>query len=232
MTVVEKFWVSVAEAQQHPELSDPWLVGSRLAWSAGQVLHGDGSGISLIARGALRVPWGASDPDSALTEQLQFTAGQGPCFDAFAGAQAVMASELVISRFWPGFAEPFLSRTRFRSVFAIPIRDIGVLDLYFTDPVGCLAVDVGAAAQVAGEIWAALAEEQTLEPEEAPGALPPLMRARSHVAVAVGILVAALEVTADDALALLRAHAFGAGRSVDETAGEIVDGTVDPHGLG
>lgn len=233
MTVIRRFWAEVAAAQRIPGFSEPAAVGSRLAWAAGRVLHGDGCGISLSARGALRVPWGASDADATLAEQLQFTAGQGPCFDAFSGDQAVMAGELVITRFWPGFAGEFLRRTPFRSVFATPIRGVGVLDLYFTDPLGSLTVDVAAADEVTGEIWTALADEGSWLPTAPPSSTAPSsFRARSQVPVAMGILVAALDLAADDALAMLRAHAFADSRSVDEVAGDVVDGTLDPHVFG
>ena len=233
MTVIRRFWAEVAAARSIPSFAGPNAAGGRLAWAAGRVLRGDGCGISISARSALRVPWGASDADSALAEQLQFTAGQGPCFDAFAGKQAVMAGETVISRFWPGFAEQFLVRTRFRSAFAMPIRAIGVLDLYFADPLGGLTVDVAAAEQVAGEVWTALADEGSWLPAAALSEIaPPGFRARSQVPVAMGILAAALDLTGDDALALLRAHAFADGCSVDDVAADVVDGTLDPHVFG
>lgn len=233
MTVASRFWAGVAAAHRIPGLDGPIAAGDRLAWAARRVLHGDGAGIALTARGALRVPWGASDPDATMAETLQFTAGQGPCFDAFTGQQAVMAGELVISRFWPGFAEQLLGRTPFRSVFAIPIRGIGVLDLYFGDPVGSLTVDVAAADEVAGEIWTALADEGSWLPTAPPSEITqPGLRARSQVPVAMGILVAALDLTGDDALAVLRAHAFADSRSVDDVAADVVDGTLDPHVFG
>lgn len=233
MTVADEFWAAVAWARDRPELSRPDGEGSRLAWAAGQVLGGAGAGIGLSADRALRIPWGSSDLDAAQAERLQFTAGQGPCLDAFVGRQPVMASRLVITRFWPGFAEPFLLRTPYRSVFAIPIGEIGVLDVYFGDDLGCLTVDVGAATEVAHEIWTAAAASEPLTAiDPLTGVLAAADGVRSQVSVAVGVLVAALDLSAPDALAVLRAHAFSGGRSVDEVAVDVVAGTLDPRLLG
>lgn len=229
VTVADTFWEAVIRAEERPEFSGPGFEGARLSWAAGQVLQGDGAGLSLSVDQALRFPWGASNEAAALAEQFQFTAGQGPCLDAFSGGQAVMASRLVISRFWPGFAESFLGQTPFRSVFATPIGTIGVLDVFFRAEQGALAVDVGVAEIVAREIWLVLSESESLvatDPQT--GALSATNGPRSQVPVAVGVLVAALELTAPDALAVLRAHAFAGGRSVDDVAVDVVDGRLDP----
>lgn len=233
MTVSDRFRVAVSLAERRPEWSGAESEGARLSWAAAEVLQGDGAGVSLSVDRALRFPWGASDRASELAEQLQFTAGQGPCLDAFTGHQAVMANRSVLSRFWPGFAEPFLGRTPFRSVFAMPIHHIGALDVYFRQEQGCLAVDVGAAAAVAQEIWYAAAESESLTATDPhTGALTGAGGLRNQVPVAVGILIAALDLAAPDALAVLRAHAFVDGRSVDEVAVDVVDGTLGPHLLG
>lgn len=233
MTVADQFQAALSRAGGRPELAGPGHEGARLAWAAAEVLGADGAGVGLSADQSLRLPWGASDEAAALAEQLQFTAGQGPCLDAFAGGQAVMASRLVISRFWPGFAEPFLLRTPFRSVFAIPVDGIGVLDAYFCREQGCLAVDVGAATEVARQVWQAVADNDALlVTDPRTGALTAVGGLRTQVPVAVGVLAAALDVTAPDALALLRGHAFAVDRSVDEVAADVVDGTLDPHLFG
>lgn len=230
MTVPDRFRVAVSRAGRKPEFAGPECEGARLAWAAAQVLRADGAGVGLSVDRSLRLPWGASGRGAALAEQLQFTAGQGPCMDAFSGGQAVMASESVITRFWPGFAESFLQRTPFRSVFAMPIDDIGVLDVYFHHEQGCLAVDVGAAAEVARELWSAVAGSAILMAADSQTGTPTgVGGSRSQVSVAVGILIAALDLSASDALAVLRAHAFAGGRSVDEVAVDLVDGTLDPR---
>lgn len=230
MTVADQFQAALLRARDRPELAGPGGEGARVAWAAAEVLQADGAGVGLSVDQMLRLPWGASDEVAAVAEQLQFTAGQGPCLDAFAGGEAVMASRLIISRFWPGFAEPFLLRTPFRSVFAIPIDGIGVLDVYFCQEQGCLAVDVGAATEVASQVAYAVTESDALMVIDPSTGTPAAVGGRrAKVPVAVGILVAALHVTAPDALAILRGHAFAGDRSVDDVAADIVDGTLGPH---
>ena len=46
---------------------------------------------------------------------------------------------------------------------------------------------------------------------------------RREVHQATGMVLAQLDVTADDAILLLRAHAFSSGRSVREIANEVVE---------
>lgn len=92
MTVADQFQAALSRAGDRPEPAGPGGEGTR---AAAEVLRADGAGVGLAVDQLLRLPWGAIDEAAALTQQLQFTAGQGPSLDAFAGRQAVMASRLV-----------------------------------------------------------------------------------------------------------------------------------------
>jgi hypothetical protein len=56
----------------------------------------------------------------------------------------------------------------------------------------------------------------------------PLPRGREQVHQATGMLIAALGIPAEQALARLRGHAFATGRLVDEVAHDIVAGLLLP----
>lgn len=58
--------------------------------------------------------------------------------------------------------------------------------------------------------------------------LVPLSAERAQVHQATGILISALGVPAEQALATLRAHAFASGRMVDEVADDLVAGRLAP----
>jgi hypothetical protein len=53
----------------------------------------DGAGISLFFASDRRLPLGASDPDTAEAERLQFTVGEGPCLTSYVTGEPVLADE-------------------------------------------------------------------------------------------------------------------------------------------
>ncbi|GAA2003195.1 ANTAR domain-containing protein [Nakamurella flavida] len=233
MAIIDSFRGFVEIAQRAPATSGSYLIGSRLAWAAAQVLGGQGAGLSIAAGSYLRWPWGASSEGSAAAERAQFTAGEGPCLTAYARQVAVVADETGIARDWPAFADHLLIRTPFRSVLAVPLRHrLGALDVYSVEATGAGAVDLLAVRMVAEEILVSLlADDVVASLQSDPTAAAPWSE-RSRVSVAIGMLNVALELGQADALAVLRSHAFGAGRSVDEVAGDLVDGLLTPDDLG
>ena len=56
-------------------------------------------------------------------------------------------------------------------------------------------------------------------------------RGRLAVWIAVGLIIAETGVLPDDALAVLRAAAYSAGRSLDEIAGDVVTGNTGVRDL-
>lgn len=226
---VEAFTAAVARAERELPATGLPRPGSRLAWAAAQVLGGQGAGIIWWAVDGVGLPWGASSSDAATAEQAQATTGQGPCIDAFTGGTAVMGSAAVIDRFWPGFAAHLTEQTRYRSVVAAPIDGVGALDVYFTDPDGCLAVNVGAAAEVSAHILAAARRDPALTGvEELIAVERSTQSRRANVSIATGILAVRLSVDLSAALAVLRARAFADSRTIDDVATDLVNGVPVP----
>ncbi|MCF6509274.1 GAF domain-containing protein [Blastococcus sp. MG754426] len=178
------------------------------------------------------MPLGASSPEAAGAERMQFTAGEGPCAAAETTGQPVFAVEEDLRRRWPLFADLLLGGTGFRAVVALPLRPgpagPGALDLFFTRPADVAALDVFEAVAVGELVTSALSDAtvwSTWTPAEGPGWLQgPGPRRRAAVWEAVGKLSVALDVDPVEALGLLRVDAYAAGRSVDEVAADLLDG--------
>jgi len=220
------------------------LLPSLLARAAARVLSADGAGLSLMSGPGLRLPLGASGEDAATAERLQFSIGEGPCFEAHQEGRPVTVTEAKLLERWPVLAGQHLGRTPFRAGISTPLRQgaerFGVLDLYFTSPAAPQGHDV-IAAQLIAEVTAGVLLE-TLGPDAENGDAPadgvpaawldsPAIRRRRDVWVAVGMANLSLRQSSDDALATLRAHAYAEGCTLDELAHEVVAGRVDLQGL-
>ncbi|WP_052710613.1 GAF domain-containing protein [Pseudofrankia sp. DC12] len=105
----------------------------RLCVGVVSALPVDGAAIAVTSDGAARVA-GASDPAAACLDDLQFTLGEGPGWDAVRHRRPVLVADLAgqPERRWPMFA-PAVLAAGFRAVFAFPLQigavRLGALDL-------------------------------------------------------------------------------------------------------
>jgi len=221
------------------------LLPSLLARAAARVLSVDGAGLSLMSGPGLRLPLGSSDDDAAAAERLQFTIGEGPCFEAHREGRPVTVTPVKLRERWPALAEQHLARTPFRSGLSTPLRQgterFGVLDLYLRRPEAPQGHDVVAAQLIAEVIAGVLLETLNAEDDgdvPTPLAAPPVawldspaIHRRRDVWVAVGMANLSLRLSSGDALATLRAHAYAGDQTLDEFAHEVVEGRFDLEGL-
>ena len=218
---------------------DPDLLAVRLATAAAAVLPVEGVGLSIHGEPGLRTPLAASSDLASTAERLQFTAGSGPCLLAAESGLPVFATEELLARRWPVFHDLLVTRTPLRSVLALSLpgrlRGIGGMDLYCADPRGATAVDTFEArciAELVADHLAAAADWSAWTPTETPDWVDtPDAQRRGRLWRAVGLLVVALEVPAEDALALLRGHAYAAGRTADDVAADLVERRLQPERL-
>jgi hypothetical protein len=238
VTIAGRFQEALTEAHE-PGLGGAELLPVRLAGAAARMLRVDGAGISLADVEGRRVPLGASSDDASLAERLQFTTGGGPCMVAQETRQPVFAVEADLVRRWPVFADLLFGATPFRAVVALPLRPAlagsGAMDLFFTRPEEVTELDIFEALAVGEMVASALSEAavwSTWEPAAGPEWMRgPLPRRRAAVWEALGTLGMELGLTAPAALALLRAYAYGSGRSVDDVAADLLDGRLRPGRL-
>ena len=215
---------------------DPLLLPDRLAAACVSVLPIEGAGLSLI-EGRFRIPLGANDSPAAFAEQLQFTQGEGPCLDAAAERSIVVVGETDIARRWPQFADELLTRTPYRAVISIPLvlnRDAtGALDLFLIDESHLDDIRLTDAAAIAAAVVNALQapEDATIgDPWSAPDVpvwlLSPRAQSRQLAWVAMGMVMGRFHTDARDALAALRAYAYGHDSVLDSVAAGVVNGAI------
>ncbi len=186
----------------------------------------DGGGVSVLtSRGFAGTIW-VSDTTAARVEELQFSLGEGPCFDAVSTRRPVLVPDLSStsgegSR-WPGFRAEAAS-SGIGAIFGLPLTAgtfaLGAIDLYRREP-GPLTRDEmhrvrKAADDASNAVLELHADHASTEP---PGAT-------YHWVVhqAAGMITQQLRVPIGDAMLNLRAAAYSAGIPIDEFAAEIVD---------
>ncbi|WP_432524983.1 GAF and ANTAR domain-containing protein [Kineococcus sp. SYSU DK006] len=227
---------------EEAESADPALLPSALARACARVLPFDAAGLGLVGGPGARVPLGASDDDAAEAERLQFTHGDGPCSLALREGRPVVVTEEKWLERWPVLAREHFARTPFRGGLSLALRTgparIGVLDLYSrtSRPLdGATIIDGQAIAAVVTSVL-----HRTLgSPSPAPGGAvdedlqepvrtsSPGARRRRQVWLAVGMAHLVLGLPGEEALAVLRAHAYAGGRTLDDLADDVVHGRLD-----
>jgi len=235
MSIPDRFHDAVTELRGERGADPGWLP-TVLATACLRVLPAAGAGLSMFTPDGVRVPLGASDDPAALAERLQFTVGQGPCLTAHELGAPQWADEALLERRWPMFWRQLRGRTPFRSILAVPLgrplERVGTVDLFFHEPdldgrideaevhavVGQITADLlGTFAGTSGGTGAAVEDPPWLDDAHSP---------RRAVFVATGMLSVSLDVTFQDALAVMRAHAFATDTTVDAVATDLVTGVL------
>jgi hypothetical protein len=209
------------------DASDGASVLDRLCVGIATILPVEGAAISIIADGASQGTSGASDQVAGRLDELQFTLGEGPCWDANRLGRPVLVADLAsaVGHRWPMFTAAVLA-AGMRSVFAFPLHIgaiwLGVLDLFGRTP-GPLDREARADALVVADVAAlVLIDAGHTQPAGAvsPGwDVSPLSRVEIHQAT--GMVMAQLEIPPHDALVRIRAYAFAHEQTTDEVAREI-----------
>ncbi|WP_431835826.1 GAF and ANTAR domain-containing protein [Cellulomonas sp. Y8] len=200
------------------------LVG-RLCEAARVVADADGASIALTPGrrdyASRSVLW-ATDAVAARIEQIHDVVGRGPASDVARTDEGVSLTLADTATPWPEFAEMTTRHTPAVLLAAVPLHAgsgvLGVLTLYRSRP-GPLEGDLADLGFVADVIAVAVLDGT------APGTTPPSASwdERSAIHQAAGMVMAQLAVSADDALALLRAHAFALDLTLPEVAHQVLD---------
>lgn len=184
------------------------------------LLGASGGSLTLASGEPERLTVFCTDPTAARLEELQDTLGEGPVFEAYRTMAAVVVQLDRPSSAVPVFEVLARRQTGVRAVHALPMRSggecVGVLTLYSRTS-DRLERPVADAQAVADAVGAALLEDTRLDGTDAAWA----DRARVHQAT--GMVVAGLGIAVEDALALLRAHAFTEGVTLRQVATAVVD---------
>ncbi|MEJ1115419.1 GAF and ANTAR domain-containing protein [Paenarthrobacter sp. CCNWLY172] len=194
-----------------------------------QELPIDGAAVSVFGGSAAETLMCASDATAGRLDELQYDLGDGPRWDVFRTHLPVVIPDLTAEgvRSWPAFSEA-ATRTEAAAFFVFPLLAgglvIGVAELYCTSPRELSPAQVSRAAQIASRTaWTLL--RGLLPGNEAGSAAIPLARREIHQAT--GMVLVQTDSTADEALLLLRGHAFASGRSLQDTALDVVSRKLD-----
>ena len=188
------------------------------------------SGCALVlmsGTGAASVLAGAGRHARTITG-LQMELGEGPCLQAYSSGVPVLLPDLAAegANRWPTFAAAALA-VGVQAEFSLPLSGgpggIGTLDLCRDTP-GMLSDEHLEDALVTAEI----ARDAVLYQQYAPGGaslaglLGTVGTDRIVIYQATGMIAAQLGETVSDALARLRAAAFGSGRPIYDIAQDVV----------
>lgn len=198
----------------------------------------DGAVLSLLTATVSRTTLWASDATAELIEELQFTLNEGACMEAATTGRPVLVPDLRHSTEtarWPMFAAAVAEQTKVRALFALPLQwgtvNLGVLDLYRLTAGGLSAAqyrDALSATDIAALLMLGQRTDPTLGVElgEDSGISESWLNEssghRAEVHQATGMVLAQLEISATEALARLRAHAFVEQRLLIDIAHDVV----------
>ena len=201
-----------------------------------EVLDVQAAGIMLATPdGQLHVMASSSETMRVL-ELFEIQAQEGPCFDCFHTAQAVVNQDLdAANGRWPRFAAEALG-AGFRSAHALPMRlrgtVIGALNL-FRSGVGKMEPEDFKIAQAFADIAtiAILQHRAALEAQLLAQQLKHALTSRIMLEQAKGMVAERLNLDMEQSFATLRNHARNNNLRLGEVAQSVIDGSLAASGL-
>ncbi|MDO9396750.1 MAG: GAF and ANTAR domain-containing protein [Herbiconiux sp.] len=179
----------------------------------------------------------ASDDRAARLDELQFDLGEGPCWEALSTLLPVHEPDLRHSarHTWPAFTRAALQEP-IGAVFAFPMTvgalRLGAVDLYSVEPRTLSDEQSREAIRLAGIVGrrilrraldsaavAATADQTDAEPES--------RFSRRTIHQATGMVLAQLDISAEEAGLVIQGHAFATERSMMSVAADILAGRLD-----
>lgn len=187
-----------------------------------------GAGVMMMSGEIQRGSLCTTNEVSALIEELQFSLGEGPCLDAFHQDRPVLEPDLAHPERirWVAFTEEALA-AGVRAIFGFPIRvgsvKLGALNLYRDAPGALLPSQHADCVTLADCVARCVIAMQA---QASPGQLAQEFEAGSELELDVhqasGMVAAQLNIGVGDALARMRAHAFGHDQSLRSVARAVV----------
>ena len=189
----------------------------------------DGAAISLLTTSAARQTLAATDEIAELLEDLQFTLNEGACVEAATTGRPVLVPDLrrgsEVAQ-WPVFAAAVMERSPVRALFALPLQwgavNLGVLDLYRLTARGLDDEQLQDALSSADTAALMMLGLRTDPDHGGAGWLDHAVAHRAEVHQATGMVSIQLDISAPEALARMRAHAFVHDRLLNDVARDVV----------
>jgi hypothetical protein len=208
----------------------------RVCQACVSLLPVDGASISVMLGTQHRQSLYASDAVAEHLEEAQFSLGEGPCFEAFDTGRPVLVPDLAqrANHTWPVFAAQ-IPPEQVGAIFAFPLRRgaarFGAMDMYRRTPGWLSPAELATALQIVDIATSALLAVSATGPEGEirDDWLTELVRDRTVVHQATGIVVAEFAIPAEQALARLRGYVFVTGRQIQGVAEDLVTGRLHPR---
>ena len=194
------------------------------------VLPVGGAAVSTIGQVLGSETLAASDAQAARIDELQFDLGEGPCWDAMRSAYPVLQPAIRKSGHerWPAFTQSVIQEG-ISSVFAFPLAvgplRFGAIDLYSSVPVS-LSETQAHQAEAMAQIVSRHVLRQALTSIGEDQQAPVSAYSRRLIHQASGVVLAQIDVSADDARLMIQGHAYAAGRPMMDVAQDILEGRL------
>ncbi len=208
-------------------------LADRLCEASRVIVGADGAWITVRDAGGQTIALSRTDHTAVALEDLQDLVGEGPCRDAYRDGAAVttVIGDRPDPR-WLEFSRAAVERVGQVTIHAFPMRPdhgtFGVLGLYLR-PRSQWAEPDEVAQLLADIVGAALLRDPVPTAEQG-GHAGGMWSARAEIYQATGMVIAQLAVPAEDALALLRAHAFAHDTTLTALAREVVARRINFRG--
>ena len=219
----ERLWRLVTQRMPDEESSSGWA-GVVCALAVEQV-GVDAAAVTVRAMAHAQQLVAATDGWAENLEELQYTVGEGPGVAAFTSGEPVLVSDFgEDGRRWPGFDDE-AAAAGLGAAFAFPLQAgairLGTLDLYRREAAPLHGEALADAVTLADLTTTALLADAD-GGHMAPWAREDLPGHYDDVNIATGMLAGRLQITLDDALLRLRAHAFSHHLPLTEVAQAVL----------
>lgn len=210
-------------------------LAARVCEASVSLLPVDGASLSVMLGTGHRQSLYASDAVMERVEAVQFSLGEGPCWEAFQTGDPVLVTDLPRdgSLSWPMFAAE-VADVEIGAIFAFPLRRgvarFGAIDMYRRAPGWFSDTELATALRITDIATSALLAASASGPDGdvSEAWVTELTRTRAVVHQATGMVIAQFAIPAEQALARLRGYAFAAGRLLDDVAADLVARRLHP----
>ncbi len=197
----------------------------RLCTALVRILALDGGAITVGFAESERTTLAATDELAERIEDLQDLLREGPGLDAFRTGEPVVLSRAEQLQAWPLLVQALGEAHLPDLVLAVPMSPhsdvLGAVTLHTSSPEPP-PLDLTEITFLANAVGVAI-----LGTFDRQDSMDLVWRTRDQVNQATGMVVAQLRVRPADAMAVLRAHAFAHGMTVDAVAGAVLSRELD-----
>jgi hypothetical protein len=204
-------------------------LSERLCLASRDLAGADAAALTVAYAETNRVTLFATDEISARLEDLQEVMGEGPGYSAAThrGVEVCRLGTLAAER-WPLFSAAALELVGAATLHAVPMLPnnllFGVMTLYQLEhPDMALAMDIPTLERLAAATGAALMRDPEAVDQDL---MEGPWHSRAQIHQATGMVVAQLGLDSDDALAVLKAHAYAGETTLADIADRVVHRTV------